>query len=243
MQSVTLLLEARGISVDLGHRTVIHDVSLCLSGGEAVALVGLNGAGKSTLLRVLAGLQAARGEVVVHRPHCHHQPRSAPVAHVTQRSTARWDLPVSVLDAVLTGRHRFRRLGRRYGVVDRAAACTALDRLGIADLAHRSVGQLSGGQAQRVLLARALAQEPQVLLLDEPLAGLDAPAAVALVDTLMVLRASGLAVLCALHELDVARAAFPRTLALAHGRVVGDGASHDVLSPAGLERFVLLTSA
>lgn len=234
------LLEARGLSVDHGRRAALRDVSLTLQSGEAVALVGLNGAGKSTLLRVLAGLQAARGEVVMHRAHCHHQPCSAPIAHVGQRSTARWDLPVPVLEAVLTGRHRFRRRGRRFTAADRSAALECLERLGIVELAGRPVGQLSGGQAQRVLLARALAQEPLVLLLDEPLAGLDAPAAAALVQTLLELRGTGLAVLCALHELDVARAAFPRTLALAQGRLVGDGPSTDVLSPLGLERLVCL---
>lgn len=237
------LLQTVDISVDYGRRPALLDVSLRLDAGEAVALVGLNGSGKSTLLRVLAGLQAARGQVILQRPHCHHQPRSAPVAHVAQRNTARWDLPVSVLDAVLTGRHRFRRRGRRYAASDRIAAGAALDQLGIADLARRPVGQLSGGQAQRVMLARALAQEPQVLLLDEPLTGLDAPAAASLVETLLDLRGAGLAVLCALHELDVAREAFPRTVALAHGRVVGDGASAEVLSSLGLHRLVSLSSA
>jgi ABC-type Mn2+/Zn2+ transport system ATPase subunit len=236
------LLEAVGLGVDHGGVTALADVSVTLHAGEAVALVGLNGAGKSTLLRVLAGLQAARGQVVLHQAHCHHEPQSEPVAHVAQRSTARWDLPVTVLDAVLTGRHRFRRFARPYSTRDRRAALDSLDQLGIGALASRPVGRLSGGQAQRVLLARALVQQPQVLLLDEPLAGLDAPAAGALVATLLDLRDAGLAVLCALHELDVARAAFPRTLALAHGRLVGDGASTDVLSPLGLERLLNLAS-
>jgi len=240
------LLEATGLCVELAGRQALDDVSLRLYSGEAVALVGLNGAGKSTLLGALAGLQGGRGEVVVHRSHCHHEPaRRAPgaVAHVAQRSTARWDLPVSVLAAVLAGRHRFRRTGRRWSAGDREAALAALDRMGIVELAGRSVGQLSGGQAQRVLLARALAQEPEVLLLDEPLAGLDAPAVAALIETLLELCADGLAVLCALHELDVARAAFPRTIALAAGRVVGDGRSTDVLSAVGLEQLFRLTPA
>jgi len=240
------LLQAHGLQVDLGGRRVLDDVELALHAGEAVALVGLNGAGKTTLLRALAGLVGGRGEVVVHRQHCHHdrlrRPRHAgTVAYVAQRSTARWDLPVSVLDAVLSGRHRFRRPGRRWSSADREAALAALDRMGVVDLARRSVGQLSGGQAQRVLLARGLAQEPEVLLLDEPLAGLDAPAVAALVATLLELCGSGLAVLCALHELDVARAAFPRTLALSGGRVVGDGTSGEVLSATGLERLLRLS--
>lgn len=235
------LLEATGLSVDYGRRRALTDVSVTLYAGEAVALVGLNGAGKSTLLRVLAGIQAASGEVFVHRRHCPHEPTSGPVAYVPQRSSARWDLPVSVLGAVLAGRHRFRRTGRPYTSHDRASALESLDRLGLAGLAHRPVGQLSGGQQQRVLLARALTQQPQVLLLDEPLAGLDAPAAGTLVATLLDLRDAGLAVLCALHELDVARAVFPRTLALADGRLVGDGSSGEVLSPVGLERLFCLT--
>ena len=236
-------LEARGLTVHYGRRCAVSAVDLTLVAGEAVALVGLNGAGKSTLLRALADLQPAQGTVHVEAPHCHHRPRGAPVAYVPQRSTARWDLPMSVLDVVLTGRHQFRRRGRRYAASDTAAALAALDRLGAADLQRRPVAELSGGQAQRVLLARALTQEPDVLLLDEPLAGLDATACGALVDTVLELTAAGLSVLCALHELHVARAAFPRTIALAHGRVVGDGPSADVLAPAGLERLLDLAPA
>lgn len=231
------------MTVHYGRRCALRDVSLALDRGEAVALVGLNGAGKSTLMRMLAGLQPGQGVVQVHPAHCHHRPRAAPVAYVAQRSTARWDLPMTVLDVVLAGRHLFRRCGRGFGPKDVAAAVTALDRLGVADLRRRPVGELSGGQAQRVLLARALAQEPDVLLLDEPLAGLDAAASEALIDTLDGMVTAGLAVLCALHELHVARAAFSRTVALARGRVVGDGPSADVLGAGGLERLLELTPA
>lgn len=236
-------LDASGVTVHYGRSCALRDVDVSLSAGEAVALVGLNGAGKSTLLRTLAGLQPAAGVVQVHAAHCHHRPRGAPVAYVAQRSTARWDLPMTALDVVLAGRHLFRRRFRGYCAADVAAAVAALDRLGVADLRRRPVGELSGGQAQRVLLARALAQEPDVLLLDEPLAGLDATACAALVDTVHELRASGLAVLCALHELHVARAAFPRTVALARGRKVGDGPSGDVLGAGGLERLLDLVPA
>jgi len=236
-------LQAFGLTVHYGRRCALRDVSVTLGGGEAVALVGLNGAGKSTLLQTLAGLQPAHGVVSVQPAHCHHRPRGAPVAYVAQRSTARWDLPMTVLDVVLVGRHQFRRRGHRYAGSDIAAALTALDRLGVADLRSRPVGELSGGQAQRVLLARALAQEPDVLLLDEPLAGLDHTACEALVGAVLELSSAGLAVMCALHELHVARAAFPRTVALAQGHVVGDGPSGEVLAPHGLERLLELAPA
>lgn len=238
-----LILRARDLTAHHRGRTALQHVDLTLRRGEAVALVGLNGAGKTTLLHVLAGLQPHTGQVTLVRQHCHHALRAAPVALVPQRSAARWDLPVTVLEAVLTGRHRFRRRWRRYAPSDLAAARTALHRLDVADLHRRQVGELSGGQAQRVLLARALAQQPELLLLDEPLAGLDGPAAAALVRTLLDLPDGGLSVLCALHELDVARSAFPRTVALAGGRVVGDGRSGQVLSPLGLERLHRLTPA
>lgn len=231
---MSVLLQAQGLTVERGRRRVLTDVHVGLSAGELVALVGLNGAGKSTLLQALAGLLPCAGTVRVDPAHCHHRPRGSVVAYAAQRSTARWDLPLQVLDVVLAGRHAFRRRCRSYAASDVEAARAALDRLGVVDLARRPVGELSGGQAQRVLLARALAQEPDVLLLDEPLTGLDAPAVEALLDTLAALADDGLAVLCALHQLPVARR-MPRAVGLLNGRVVADGRPGVVLHGAGLE--------
>lgn len=236
------VLEVRGLTVRYGRRAAVEGVDLAVTAGEAVALVGRNGAGKSSLLRAIAGVAPGDGLVVLHGRECHHRRPQVALAYVPQRSTARWDFPLTVRDAVLAGRHRTRRPLRRFSRADRGAAGAALARLGVAELAGTPVGALSGGQAQRVLLARALAQEPDVLLLDEPFAGLDERSREVLLGALEHLCRDGLALLCALHELDVARATFPRTVAL-NRRVVADGPSASVLDAAGVERLFLSGAA
>jgi ABC-type Mn2+/Zn2+ transport system ATPase subunit len=218
------LLEVAGLTVAYGAHRAVEDASLSLAAGEAVALVGPNGAGKSSLLRAVAGLQPRSGRVTARRR----------LAYLPQRSTARSEVPLSALDVALTGRHPFRRRLRRFTATDRAAALDALARTGVADLAGRPFATLSGGQAQRVLLARALAQEPAVLLLDEPFAALDVDSARALSATVTDLAAGGLAVLCATHDLGLARAVFPRAVAIAR-RIVADGPSGAVLDGSGIE--------
>lgn len=228
------LLRVRGLTIRYGNRVAVEGASFALRAGEAVALVGPNGAGKSSLLRAMAGLQPAAGTVTLRGAHCHHGQAPPELAYVAQRATARSDVPLTVLDVVLAGRHRFRRRLRPYGPADRAAARVALDRMEVGDLQRAAFRALSGGQAQRVLLARALAQEPEVLLLDEPFAALDVDGAAALSTTVRDLAATGLAVLCATHDLRLAREVFPRAIAV-HRRVVADGPSQHVLDAPGIE--------
>jgi ABC-type Mn2+/Zn2+ transport system ATPase subunit len=230
-----LLLATHGLAVRYGDITAVEDVDLTLAAGESVALVGRNGVGKSTLLRALAGLVPHDGTIVRRPPEripqarSESQPSEVRIAFVPQRAMPRWDLPISVWQAVATSRISRLRWWRRPDATDRDAIETAIARLGLGALAQRPVGALSGGQAQRVLLARALAQEPDLLLLDEPFDGLDADSLDAVLAALTDLAAADTAVCCALHDLPLARRVFGRAVLL-DGRVLADGPADEILA-------------
>jgi iron complex transport system ATP-binding protein len=188
-------------TVRLDGRTVLHGVSVSAGPGEFVAICGPNGAGKTTLLRALAGLTPG-GRV---------QPRR--VAYVTQGASAAWGLRVAELVA----------LGRiPWADTDRAAIEEAMQACGVAALASRRVDRLSGGQARRAMLARALATRPEVLLLDEPVADLDPRAAHDVMRLLADLAAGGRTVVAVLHAVELAVAYATRMLVLDDGRVRAD---------------------
>jgi ABC-type Mn2+/Zn2+ transport system ATPase subunit len=169
-----------------------------VAAGRLVCLVGLNGAGKSTLLKAILGTVPATGEVSVLG--VRGARRRSRLAYVPQREDVRWDFPVSALEAVLMGSRRsVRRIGPT-PAADRAAALEALDRVGMADARQRSIGELSGGQQQRVVIARALFAGAPVMLLDEPLAGVDPASAGVILALLRELCAAGGTVLMATHD-------------------------------------------
>lgn len=234
METASTLLDVRDVTVTYGSRVAVRNANFSLHTGEAVALAGQNGAGKSSLLRTIAGLQEATGSIVLHGMQCHHRRPHIAIAYVSQRSQARWDFPVSAVDVVLSGRHRFRKALRRWTDHDRDVAMSSLSRLGVAHLADSTIGRLSGGQAQRVLLARALAQEPEVLLLDEPFTGLDRNASESFAELIGNLASDGLGVLCALHDLSVARRMFHRVLGI-NQQIVFDGPSVEVLTEPNID--------
>jgi ABC-type Mn2+/Zn2+ transport system ATPase subunit len=227
------VLRARELVVRYGRTPAVQVDDLTIGPGEQVALVGPNGSGKTSLLRAVAGLTPFAGEVSLHGRPCHHRRREGRVALVPQRGEIRWDFPITVAGVVSTGRLGLRRRAERLRPGWREEI---LREFGLGDLADRPIGQLSGGQQQRVLLARAVAQEPDLLLLDEPFTGLDTAHVSATLTCLAALAAEGTAVVAAVHELDIVRSAFPRTVAL-DGVVVGDGRTSDVLDPARVERL------
>jgi ABC-type Mn2+/Zn2+ transport system ATPase subunit len=214
----------------------VNSVSFNLLPGEAVALVGPNGAGKSSLLKSMAGIEPASGLVTVRGRECHHKELGSHVAYVPQRSTARWDLPLTVLDVVVAGRRSVSRKWLRPSKVDEAAARECLAMFGIEPLFRRVIGSLSGGQAQRVLLARAMVQEPEVLLLDEPYTGLDVQSSGALSTVLLEMAKGGVTILCALHEIFIAKNVFARTIAL-NQVLIADGESQRVLTDSGIAKI------
>jgi manganese/iron transport system ATP-binding protein len=190
----------------------LEDVTFTVAAGEQVAIIGPNGAGKSTLLRLVAGaLQPARGEV---RLAGNDPAEHVCIAYVPQRSQLNASFPATVEDVVMMGRARQIGLFRRPRRGDRDFVRRSLARVDALPLAKMRMGELSGGQQQRVLIARALAQEAALLLLDEPLTGLDAPSREKILEILGSLRPDGVTVLFATHDLDLAVSRFDRVMLL-----------------------------
>ena len=237
---MSILLETRELVVRRGNRVVVEDVAFTLRRGEAVALVGPNGAGKSTLVRALAGLlPPAAGSVrLAGRPLAEwsRDALARMVALVTSEEEGAGGLCVA--DRVRLGRYPHRGPFRPLLAHDIAAVEAALERTGITHLRDRDLLTLSAGERALSALARGLAQEPQVLLLDEPAAHLDIGHQLALFRVLDEVRSAGTAVLAVVHDLQRAAAWAERMVLLAGGRVMADGAPPDVLaSPAAATAF------
>lgn len=211
----------------------LEEVSFRLERGEQVAIVGPNGAGKSTLFKVLAGiLRPASGDVKIygHGPGGH-----ICIAYVPQRSQVDWTFPVNVAEAALMGRIGKIGLLRHAGPKDWEYVRQCLELVGMSDLAKRQIGELSGGQQQRVFIARALAQEAELMLLDEPLTGLDVKSQEDIFAVLEKLRRRRVTVLVATHDLNLAAERFDR-LMLLNRRIVGLGRASEVFTPELLSR-------
>lgn len=214
-------LELRNVSVMQpgGTALALRDVSLSVPVGARVALVGPNGAGKSTVLKAVAGLLPVReGEILVYgRPvgACHHR-----VAYLPQRGEIDWRFPVSVKRLVMTGRYVHFGWLRGPRDADRAVVNRVIRQLGLQDLADRQIGELSGGQQQRALLARALAQDADLILLDEPLNAVDNTTRAMVAQVLVDLHARGKTFVTATHDLGRLETDFDDALYLSEGRQV-----------------------
>jgi manganese/iron transport system ATP-binding protein len=208
------ILDVRGLSVRYNGRVALDNISFHLHVGERIAVVGPNGAGKSTLFKVVAGvLQPESGEVNVSGS----QPVShSCIAYIPQRSQVDWNFPVNVADVVMMGR------SAKLGPLgwpkkqDWEFVRHVLETVELADLSKRQISQLSGGQQQRMFIARALAQEAELMLMDEPLTGLDTPSQEGLLDLLDRLKKENVTVMVATHDLEQAARHFDRILLLNH---------------------------
>jgi manganese/zinc/iron transport system ATP- binding protein len=227
--SIVPVLEVRRISAGYNTHAALEDVSFSIEQGCLAGLVGPNGSGKSTLLRVLLGLHKPwRGEVrVFGQPG---GPGRGRIGYMPQSELVDWSFPLTALDVVLMGRYGRLGLIRRPGGRDREVAMAALERVHLAHLAQRRIGELSGGEQKRMLIARALAQEADLLLLDEPLAGLDATAQHDLLDLLEELRKEDKTLFVAVHDLSCVAANFDHAVLL-NRRVVAFGRPSDVFTP------------
>jgi iron complex transport system ATP-binding protein len=227
------------VSVMLGGAPIVRGVDTEVAAGEWLSLIGPNGAGKSTLLRAVSGLVAYQGSVVL---------GGVEVARLSRRAAARRLafvpqtplLPpeITVAEYVLLGRTPHMSYLARSSRADRRAVDSSLERLDLSGFAGRRLGSLSGGEAQRAVLARALAQQAQVLVLDEPTTALDIGRQQQVLELVEGLRHEhGLTVLTAMHDLTLAGQYAERLLMLADGRVVATGAPADVLSEQRIARF------
>ena len=218
-------VSARGVRVALGGVRILHDVDLEVADGEVVALLGANGSGKSTLVRAVVGVvPVERGEIrLLGTPLARR--RAVPwdrIGYVPQRVSAATGVPSTAVEVVVSGTIHGRRL-----LPPRDARRRALDALASVGLdahADRAVRELSGGQQQRVLIARALVRRPDLLVLDEPVAGVDLPSQEAFAAALTALTDGGTTVLVVLHELGALAPVIRRAVVLRHGSVVHDGA-------------------
>ncbi|MEU9629693.1 metal ABC transporter ATP-binding protein [Streptomyces luteogriseus] len=217
------VVSLRGVRADLGSRPVLRGIDLTVHRGEVVALLGANGSGKSTAVRSIIGqVQTGAGAIELFGADRGRFRDWHRVGYVPQRTTAAGGVPATVTEVVSSGR-----LSRaRFGVLrkaDHAAVRRALDLVGMADRAKDSVDALSGGQHQRVLIARALASEPELLIMDEPMAGVDLASQEVLAHTLREQVSQGTTVLLVLHELGPLEPLIDRAVVLRDGCVVHDG--------------------
>ena len=200
------ILELQNVSVRYNGRPALDDITFQLQRGERVAIIGPNGAGKSSLFNVISGvLTAAQGRINVYgnTPGAH-----TCIAYVPQRSQADWEFPVNVADVVMMGR---------------------VGKLGLFHWPKRQIGELSGGQQQRVFIARALAQEAELMLLDEPLTGLDVKSQDDIFAILDKLRQRQVTILVATHDLNLAAEQFDR-LMLLNQKIIGFGRASEVFT-------------
>jgi iron complex transport system ATP-binding protein len=233
------LLRTESLSYQLGHRPILQNLSVSLQAGDNIALLGANGAGKSTLMRLLLGLiRPSSGQVylgdqpltALNRRAIAQQLAYVPQSHVPS-------FPYKVEHIVAQGRLPVTGLGRAPSSADLDAVSHALAQLGIETLRERPYTALSGGERQLVLIARALVQQARLIILDEPITGLDFGHQLRLLALLQRLAEQGLCVLSSSHRPEQALAASNRVLVLHDGRLIADGAPHEVIDSALMQRL------
>lgn len=224
-------IETRGLGVHYDRTVALEDVSIALPPGALVGVLGPNGSGKSSLLKALVGAVPFSGEARILGETGRRAVRA--VAYVPQHNSVDLDFPVTVADVVRQGRYARLGLLRRPTRADREAVDDALDRVDLRALAGRQIGALSGGQRQRAFVARALAQDNPVMLLDEPFAGVDATTERRIIEVLRSARDAGKTVVVVHHDLGTAERYFDE-LVLLRTRLIAAGPPASTFTPDAL---------
>ena len=235
IEAISLAVEHVSVTYPNGHQA-IRDVTFTLQGRTVCALVGVNGSGKSTLFNTIMGIiRPQAGSVRVNGLPVTQAMRQNGIAYVPQSENIDWHFPILVKDVVMLGRYGHMGMLRRPRAADRDAVAAALERLGIADLAERQIGALSGGQKKRVFLARALAQQSRIILLDEPFTGVDAKTEFAVMELLKTLRDEGYLMLVSTHNLG-AVPQYCNEVVLINRELIAHGDIAEIYTVDNLER-------
>ncbi|QUH04483.1 metal ABC transporter ATP-binding protein [Saccharopolyspora erythraea] len=229
-------ISAHGVTVHYGETLALDDVTVDVPAGQVCGLLGMNGSGKSTLFKALMGLvRPDHGTIRLLGRSPRQARREGLIAYVPQSEAVDWTFPVTVADVVMMGRYGHLGLTRRPRAADRAAVATALERVGLTDLAGNPIGALSGGQRKRAFVARGIAQDARLLFLDEPFAGVDKRSEATIAELLRALRGEGRTIMISTHDLASVPALCDEAV-LIQQRVIAHGPLDEVLAPETLAR-------
>lgn len=230
----SLIVKDVNVRYNNGH-IALHDVTFSLQGGTICALLGVNGSGKSTLFKSIMGLVNPQGSIEICQMPVSQALKRNLVAYVPQSEEVDWQFPVSVYDVVMMGRYGYMNFLRIPNATDKQKVREAMERVNIAHLAQRQIGELSGGQKKRVFLARALAQESQIILLDEPFTGVDVGTENAIIELLKQLRDEGHLILVSTHNLSTVPS-FCDQAVMINRTVLATGSIETTFTPENLEK-------
>ncbi len=232
----TLSIQLENITVAYHDKVALHGVNLSLKPGAIVGLVGMNGSGKSTLFKTIMGfITPTTGRVQIEGLPIHLAQKRGCVAYIPQTEQVDWQFPVSVQDIVMMGRYGYMNWLRIPRPVDRRIVQDSLQRVDMWALRNRQIGELSGGQKKRAFLARALAQQAKVLLLDEPFNGVDVKTEQAMINLLIELRHLGHTILVSTHDLSSISTFCDQTIFI-NQTILAYGATQEVFTPENLSR-------
>lgn len=233
MENETAILVER-VTVDYNGVVALHDAQLRVPSGVICALVGMNGAGKSTLFKAIMGFHPpAAGRVLIEGQPTKVAQRRGRLAYMPQAEEVDWAFPVSVEDVVMMGRYGFMNILRTPRAIDKEKVAQSLARVGMSDFRARQIGELSGGQRKRAFLARALAQDARIMLLDEPFTGIDARTEEAIIALLRELRDEGYTIVVCTHDL-ASLASFCDEVALINETVLAYGPLATTFTPENI---------
>lgn len=229
-------IDIQNVTVTYHGKVALHSASLQLKPGTICGLVGMNGAGKSTLFKAMMGfVKPVSGQILIQGLPTRQVQKRSQVAYVPQAEEVDWNFPVSVEDVVMMGRYGYMNVLRIPRSRDRQVVRESLDRVEMWDLRDRQIGELSGGQKKRTFFARALAQQGQVLLLDEPFAGVDIKTEKMMIHLLMELRQAGHTILISTHDLG-SITTFCDQVVLINRSILAYGETSEVFTEENLSR-------